>query len=142
MEPVRQERHVRVLIVESDPALGWLWKRHLERCGAEVALAQSQDDAVACLAQTDFAVLILDLILADGSAAAVADYASYRQPETKVIFVTNSSFFSDGSIFQHFANACAFLPSGTPPDDLAALVEHHGGGFPATGAGGSAAGAR
>ena len=128
---------MRVLIVESDPGLGWLWKRHLERCGAEVALAHSQEAAVAWLGQADFAVLILDLVLLDGSAAAVADYASYRRPETKVIFVTNSSFFSDGSIFQHFSNACAFLPSGTSPDDLAALVEHHGGGFSGSGAGGS-----
>jgi DNA-binding NtrC family response regulator len=121
---------MRVLIVESDPGIGWLWKRHLERCGAAVSLAQNQDEAVSRLAEEPFAVLIVDLILADGSAAAVADYASYRQPDAKVIFVTNSTFFSDGSIFQHFANACAFLPLGTRPEDLAAVVEHHGGGFP------------
>lgn len=121
---------MRVLIVESDPGIGWLWKRHLERCGAAVAVAQNQDEAVALLAEAPFAVLIVDLILADGSAAAVADYASYRQPDAKIIFVTNSTFFSDGSIFQHFANACAFLPLATRPEDLAAVVEHHGGGFP------------
>jgi DNA-binding NtrC family response regulator len=121
---------MRVLIVESDPGIGWLWKRHLERCGATVSLVQNQDEAVSRLAEEPFAVLIVDLILAEGSAAAVADYASYRQPDAKVIFVTNSTFFSDGSIFQHFANACAFLPLGTRPEDLAAVVEHHGGGFP------------
>lgn len=120
---------MRVLIAESDPNLGWLWKRHLERCGARVDLAGTQDEAVDLLSAQDYAILVVDLILADGSAAAVADYASYRRPTAKVIFVTNSSFFSDGSIFQHFANACALLPLQTPPDDLAALVEHHGGGF-------------
>lgn len=120
---------MRVLIVESDPDLAWLWKRHLTRCGAEVVIARSQEEAVAVLSDQPFAILIVDLILTEGSAAAVADYASYRQPEAKVIFVTNSSFFSDGSIFQHFANACAFLPLRTRPEDLAALVEHHGGGF-------------
>jgi len=57
---------------------------------------------------------------------AVADYASYRQPEIKVIFVTSDSFFSDGSIFSYMANACAMVPTRTPPEDLAALVEHHG----------------
>ena len=36
-----------------------------------------------------------------GVAMAVADFASYRRPEARVIFVTNTSFFSDGSIFAH-----------------------------------------
>jgi len=65
-------------------------------------------------------------VLENGSALAVADYANYRQPDARVIFVTNTSFFSDGSIFAHSANARAFVPSGTPPEDLAAMVEHYG----------------
>ena len=40
--------------------------------------------------------------------------------------ITNTSFFSDGSIFRHIPNACAFLPSATPPADLAAVVGHYG----------------
>ena len=59
------------------------------------------------------------------SAIALADFASYRRPDAKVIFVSSSSFFSDGSIFQLSGNAHAFLPSSTPPEDLAAVVEHH-----------------
>ena len=71
-------------------------------------------------------VIILDLVLGQGSAIAVADIASFRQPMARVIFVTNTSFFSDGSIFQHIPNACAFLPSGTAPEDLAAVADHYG----------------
>jgi hypothetical protein len=63
--------------------------------------------------------------LDDGSAFAVADYASFRHPDAGVIFVSNTSFFSDGSIFQLCSNACAFVPSATQPDDLAAMVEHY-----------------
>ncbi|MBC7142808.1 MAG: hypothetical protein H5U18_11755 [Rhodobacteraceae bacterium] len=117
---------MRVLIVESDPDLGWLWKRHLERFSASVALVGGQDEAVAFLEREAVEVIVLDLILGEGSAIAVADYASYRHPRAKVIFVTNTTFFSDGSIFQHIPNACAFLPSRTPPEDLAAVVEHYG----------------
>lgn len=117
---------MRVLIVESDPNLGWLWKRHLERFGAEVLHVRDQDGAVAILEREEIDVIVLDLVLAEGSAIAVADYAAYRRPQAKVVFVTNTSFFSDGSIFRHIPNACAFLPSATRPEDLAAVVEHYG----------------
>ncbi|WP_146346174.1 response regulator transcription factor [Falsiphaeobacter marinintestinus] len=114
-----------VLIVESSPDLGSLWQRHLERQGADVRLARTQEDAILALYGTDFDILVLDLVLEQGSALAVADFASYRRPEARVIFVTNTTFFSDGSIFAHSPNACAYVQSGTPPEDLAAMVEHY-----------------
>lgn len=116
---------MRVLIVESDPNLGWLWKRHLERDSAEVSLALTETDAVTALDSAKVDAIVLNLVLAEGSAIAVADYARYRQPGAKVVFVTNTSFFSDGSIFALMPNACAFLPSQTRPEDLAAVIEHH-----------------
>lgn len=116
---------MQVLIVESRAELGALWQRHLVRLGATVVLATDQDSAIDHLRDQFFQIIILDLVLADGSALAVADFASYRHPKTRVIFVTNTSFFSDGSIFRHCANACAFMPSATPPADLAAMVEHY-----------------
>ncbi|MGB3315326.1 MAG: hypothetical protein WBB85_13010 [Albidovulum sp.] len=117
---------MRVLIVESDPNLGWLWKRHVERFSAAVTLVGSQQEAVDHLENAEVEIIVLDLVLTNGSAIAVADYAAYRCPEAKVVFVTNTTFFSDGSIFQHIPNACAFLPSATAPEDLAAAVEHYG----------------
>ncbi len=118
---------MKVLIVESRPELGMLWARHLERQGYAVTQVQSQDDAVAHLSSDQADIIVLDLVLKHGSALAVADFASYRQPDARVIFVTDTSFFSDGSIFNHASNACAFLPAGTPPEDLAAMVAHYGG---------------
>lgn len=117
---------MRVLIVEADPDLGWLWKRHLERFSADVVLVQGQEEAVAYLEREAVEIIVLDLVLVEGSAIAVADYAAYRRPEAKIVFVTNTTFFSDGSIFQHSPNACAFLPCATLPEDLAAVVEHYG----------------
>ena len=117
---------VEVLIVESKMPLARLWQRHLERHGARVSVATTEAEAVAALRQRPYGVMVLDLILEDGSAFSVADSANYRQPDCRVIFVTNSSFFSDGSIFQLCSNACAFLPVATAPEDLAAMVEHYG----------------
>lgn len=114
-----------VLIVESQANLGQLWQRHLERQGARVDLVPDQDSAIAALFGRAYDIIVLDLVLAHGSALAVADFASYRVPDTRVIFVTNTTFFSDGSIFAHSPNACAFLQSSTPPEDLAAMVEHY-----------------
>ncbi|WP_417720221.1 response regulator transcription factor [Salipiger sp.] len=115
-----------VLIVESSRELAELWRRHLERMGSAVWLAHDQDSATSLLHEISFGIIVLDLVIDEGSALAVADFASYRQPDTPVIFVTNTSFFSDGSIFRHCANACAYVPSATPPADLALMVEHFG----------------
>ena len=117
---------MRVLIVESNAALAELWSMHLRRAGAEVVAAPTQYDAIQTLIRTEVDVIVLDLGLEDGSAMAVADFASYRRPDARVVFVTSRSFFSDGSIFNHFANAGAFLEAQTPPADLCAIVEHLG----------------
>ena len=114
-----------VLIVESKRHLAELWRRALERLGAHVNIASSQDQAVDMAAAETYHIVVLDLILDEGSAFAVADFMNYRQPEAQVIFVTNTSFFSDGSIFQLFSNACAYVQSETAPDDLAAIIEHY-----------------
>ena len=115
-----------VLIVQSNQPLGALWARHLERLGAAVELASSGDRAVKLLETRDFDAIVLDLVLEEGSALTVADVAQFRQPDANVIFVTDTTFFSDGSIFTHSGNARAFVRKGTPPGDLAAIVEHYG----------------
>jgi DNA-binding response OmpR family regulator len=117
---------MRVLIVESEPNLGALWQRHLRHFCDHVDLERGQDGAVGRLTQAGYDVILLDLVLTSGSAFAVADFAAYRYPETKIIFVTSTTFFSDGSIFRLMPNACAFLPTETPPEDIAAVVEHYG----------------
>lgn len=116
---------MKVLIVQSKPTLAELWRRHLHRHGHSAQLANDQESAIDKLSNGYYPIIILDVVLRNGCAIAVADYASYRHPDAKIIFVTDSSFFSDGSIFQLCSNACAFVPSATQPEDLAAMVEHY-----------------
>ncbi|NBC96467.1 MAG: hypothetical protein GVY27_08955 [Deinococcus-Thermus bacterium] len=114
------------LIVESNEALGEIWARHLERDGHVVLRAATEQAAIHALRHREVHVIVLDLVLPGGSAFAVADFASYRWPRARIVFVTSTTFFSDGSIFRHASNACAYLPSDTNPRDLAILVGHHG----------------
>jgi DNA-binding response OmpR family regulator len=115
-----------VLIVENTPELGALWAKTLARQGIDAVVVTDEDAAIAHLHAQQPDVIVADLDLPGAGAMAVADYAAYRHPTTPVVFVTASSFFSDGSIFSHSPNACAFLPARTPPEDLAAVVEFHG----------------
>ncbi|MEO0829431.1 MAG: hypothetical protein AAFY03_03120, partial [Pseudomonadota bacterium] len=102
------------------------WLDHLRSIGFQLDVVYSEAAAIRALEQGSYSVIVMDVVLNSGSAFAVADYASYRHPETNVIFVTNTVIFSDGSIFQHASNACAFIRAGAPCADLAAMVEHYG----------------
>ncbi|SFR11346.1 response regulator [Poseidonocella sedimentorum] len=115
-----------VLIVESDENLGRLWQRHIERQGNSVVRIGNGDAAVEYLSDHEVSVVILDLGLADGSPLVVADFVTFRWPQTKIIVVTSTSFFSDGSVFGLSPSVCAYLPARTPPEDLTAMIEHYG----------------
>ena len=109
---------MRTLIVQSNYALGQVWARHLERLGADVLHVITGEEALNAIQDKYFDVIVLDLVLTQGSALTVAD--------ANVVFVTDTTFFSDGSIFAHSSNARAFVETATPPTDLAAIVMHYG----------------
>ncbi|MFT5066190.1 MAG: DNA-binding response OmpR family regulator [Yoonia sp.] len=116
---------MRILIVQSNYDLGQVWARHVERLGASLRHVQTGDAALALLEVEKFDAIVLDLVLSEGSALTVADFAEFNQPAANVIFVTDTTFFSDGSIFALCANVRAFVKTTTPPDDLAAIVHHY-----------------
>ncbi|MBI1418677.1 MAG: response regulator [Limimaricola sp.] len=115
----------RVLVVESKADLAEGWVRHLQSLGVSVRWEAEADLAIRALEQERFHVILIDLMLSEGGALAVADYARFRHTGTNVIFVTDTTVFSDGSIFGLMPNVRAFLESHTPPDDLAAMVQHY-----------------
>ena len=117
---------MRTLIVQSNYELGQVWARHLERLGADVLHVTTGEGALNAIQDKYFDVIVLDLVLTQGSALTVADYANFTCPDANVVFVTDTTFFSDGSIFAHSSNARAFVETATPPTDLAAIVMHYG----------------
>ncbi len=124
--PQEAPPYMRVLIVESDAQLGGAWKRHFEARGFVCQLVHGQDAAIECLRSAVYDVILMDLVLTEGAPLAVADFANYRQPDARVIFVTDTCVFSDGSIFRYATNACALLNSKVPPSDLVAMIDHFG----------------
>ncbi len=116
---------MRVMIVQSKPALCHIWAEHLKRCGLEVVVAHTGAEAMLMMEQYDLDVIVIDLVLVDGDAMTLSEYAELKQPEANLIFVTDSRFFSDGSIFAQASNARAIFQTATPPEDLAAVVQHY-----------------
>ena len=121
---------MRALIVQRNADLGLIWQRHLERLDVQVARVHTQEDALQIVQTEQFDVVVLDLMLAEGCALVVADLVQFRQPEANVVFVTDTTFFSDGSIFHHSANARTLIKTATPPKDLAAIVHYYGASCP------------
>jgi DNA-binding response OmpR family regulator len=117
---------MQVLIVESDPVLADRWFDELSAAGCDVHVASSAQQAIRVMDACTVAVIVLDLELTAGGALSVPIYAGYRLPDARVIVVTGSTVFNDGSIFDLCANACAYLNSASRPGDLAALVDYHG----------------
>ena len=65
-----------ILIVANNPELSRIWSRHLERLGHEVFVVFSQAEAANYMRVHSVDVIVLSLDLEDGSAIAIADYAS------------------------------------------------------------------
>lgn len=117
---------MRTLIVQSNFELGQIWASYLERLGAIVVHVTTGQEALDIIQDQDMDVVVLDLVLKEGSALSIADYINFNQPSANVVFVTDTTFFSDGSIFAHCSNARAFIETSTPPSDLAEIVHHYG----------------
>lgn len=116
---------MQVLIIEENPDLARIWSAHLMRQGMNVTHAASKIEAHTAVTERTFDVVILDADIDGGRPIALADYISYRLPSARIIFVTSTSFFSDGSIFALAANAHACVPTDSDPADIVSLVDHH-----------------
>lgn len=117
---------MQVLIVEHNQDLAAIWARFLSRQGLDCTVAATATEAYGALRTRIFDAVVLDIELASGEAFAVADFATYRDPDVPIIAVTARSFFADGTIFELIPNVRSLLCAPLRPDDMAALVEHYG----------------
>jgi DNA-binding response OmpR family regulator len=118
---------VRILIVEPNRDLAGIWARFLAGQGMSCTIAGSDAEARDALRTSRFDAVVLDMEMPGGGALAVADFATYRDPEVPIIAVTARGFLSDSAIFELIPNARGLLRAPLQPEDMAALVEHYGG---------------
>ncbi len=116
---------MKILLVQHNEGLSDLWTAFLRREGIDVTQAFTQSEAIDILRFSDFDALVLDVVLSDGGAIAISDYATYRNPEIPIIAVTSGSFFSDGSIFELIPNARSLMRTPIRPFDLAVILDHY-----------------
>jgi CheY-like chemotaxis protein len=114
-----------VLIVEENRDLARRWAHHLEADGFNVERLDDAHSAIAVLRRAEPRVIVVNVLLPDGGAFAIADYACYRWPDARAVFITDGLVFADGSVFRHAGNAVACLRPGIPEKDLASLVAYH-----------------
>ena len=112
---------MQTLLVEYNGDLGTIWARFLGRQGIDCQLVTNAAAAYDMLRQQSFDVMVLDVELPDGEALAVADFATYRNPDIAIIAVTARGFFSDSAIFSLIPNARGLLREPLRPEDMAAL---------------------
>ena len=91
--------------------------------------AADEYEAVAALLHATPTVIIVNLALERGSAMAVAEFAAFRRPQTRIIFEMGEGAvvhpFADGAIFGLHENAHGCLTPMMAIEDRVAFVEHH-----------------
>lgn len=101
-----------------------MWCRFLARQGVWADLAVSQESALNYLSRQIYDVLVIEPDLEGGRGLAVADMATFRNPDIAVLAVTRSTFFSESMIFDIMPNVRALMRTPIRPEDLAAYIEH------------------
>lgn len=114
---------MQILVLQENADLGSIWSAFLERRGLTPRLATNAEKAMGFLSRRPYDVLVFDPAVQTG-ALALADFATFRNPDVKILAVTASSFFSDGTLFDLIPNARGVLRQPVRPEDLAAYLEH------------------
>ncbi len=117
---------MRVLIFDEAGELSCRWQSDLRQRGHDASRETTCDAALSGLRSQRPDVIVANLAPLPADAFLLADIAAVFTPQTRVVFVTQTQEFADGSVFRLAQNACAQVPDTIPPGDLTALVEYHG----------------
>ena len=115
-----------VLVLEDDPILRSVWVDALADEGFEVHEAAESDEAIALIARQRFDVLVLDLMLGEGTSEGVSGYAEVAAPQSFTILVTGSGLFPNGEHRHEMPGVDWILRKPVAIADLAAVVAHAG----------------
>ena len=113
-----------ILLLEDDDHLRFTYEQVLEDAGHSVRAMGSMRSACTSILDTPPDLLILDLFIEGEHSIPVADLAGYAVPEADVIYVTGSSQFPNGELYQISPNASWVLRKPVDLAQLRDLVAH------------------
>lgn len=116
---------VSILMVDDDPANLLALHAILEPLGQRMVQAQSGTEALRCLLENDFAVILLDVRMPDmnGFEAAAMIRSRPRSRSTPIIFLTGSEKSNDAMFEGYSAGAVDYLMKPAAPTVLRSKVE-------------------
>ncbi len=116
---------VNILLVDDDPANLLALQAILEPLGQRLVQAQSGTEALRCLLEHDFAVILLDVRMPDmnGFEAAAMIRSRPRSRRTPIIFLTGSEKSNDAMFEGYSAGAVDYLMKPAAPTVLRSKVE-------------------
>ena len=109
-----EQEHAHVLVVDDEPAIRLTLDLILRRVGYNVTTAATGEEALACLMQRTFNLLLLDPGLPGTDGVAVARYAQEYHPAAQILFLTGSSDFNDTLITEHMGELGCILKTASP----------------------------
>lgn len=115
---------MQVLILEDDQLLAQVFAEALEEVGHSVTLAHTNDVATQHLRETQFDLLIFDLLIDGETCIPVLDFANYAAPDAEVILVTGSGLFPRGEMHYSIADVSYRIQKPVKLSDLVLVVEH------------------
>jgi DNA-binding NtrC family response regulator len=113
-----------ILLLEDDLGLQFTFRAALEEQGHDVITASNCAEAIKALQVHKPDVLILDLMVGSEISINVASFAAYKLPDTEVVYVTGSSLFSQGELFELSRNIRWVLRKPVPLRELTSMVQH------------------
>ena len=124
MHSVTADQHEKpptILVVDDDPAICRIYSALLERAGYSVSMAMTFDDAARLMAESEFDVLISDIVLGEKDGLDILEQSQQLQPDTPVILVTGIPDVQTASAAVRL-NAYAYLAKPVSKQTLVATV--------------------
>ncbi|WP_425041052.1 response regulator [Primorskyibacter sp. S187A] len=112
------------MLLEDDAGLRFTFSAGLESAGHDVIALSSCSEAIQALKTFKPDVLVLDLLIDDGSSIEVASFANYAAPEAEVVYVTGSGMFPRGELFNMVNNLRWVLRKPIQIADLNDMISH------------------
>lgn len=86
-----------ILVIDDEESLRYTFETFLRNEGYDVATAETFDDAVACITETDFDIIIADILLGDRTGIDLLREVKARALTCPVVMVTGSPTFETAS---------------------------------------------